>query len=396
MRSAALIRLHKWTGLVLAGWLVLQSCTGLAILFRHDLNRIVHRGVLTVQPQEAAAPVDEWVAAALRVAPAALVERIDYPLAAGDAALLTLREGDSGARRLVAVDPYRAAVTAHGGLARFPIEAAFWWHSHLLMPPFGKLIVGALGLVTAAMLVTGVIIWWPKGRRFARALRIVRTAGRPRLLLDLHRVPGALLASFALFVVATGMLLSFSDSVARVVALVLPLDPPPHIAPPGQATATPLASVEESVAAARARVPLATVRDVRFPPALADTVQVLLREHPEPIPRAVRQVWVSRAGPAVLGELDPARQASGNRLLRWFLPLHSGHFLGAAGIAVVALAGVCLLILSLTGLWMWSARRALRVAQAHASRARRSTDSAAPEALAGPGRGVPARGPRVQ
>ncbi len=288
-----------------------------------------------------------------------MIERIDYPVRSGDAVLMTMQCRGCGERRLVAVNPYTAEVTASGGLARFPVEAAFWLHSNLWLPPTGKYVVGALGLIVVGMAGTGLWMWWPRRGAFRRAFRVVRNAGRLRLLLDLHRIPGAIASLAILWVASSGVLLSYSGGVAAALRPVMPFADPLRLQTP-HAKAGATSGIEPLVDIARTEFPQSTVRDVRWNEGRENVVQVLLRPRIETIPRAAEHELQRRDDGAVLARVFPARLLICDRLIRWLLPLHSGHYGGGAGTGVSMVAALGLLCLGVTGLWMWLARRAQR------------------------------------
>ncbi len=54
-------RLHKWFGLGAGAWIFMQALTGTTILYRAELNRVLHAGVLTIEPAGTRLPVDRWM-----------------------------------------------------------------------------------------------------------------------------------------------------------------------------------------------------------------------------------------------------------------------------------------------------------------------------------------------
>jgi uncharacterized iron-regulated membrane protein len=62
----------------------------------------------------------------------------------------------------------------------------------------------------------------------------------------------------------------------------------------------------------------------------------------------------------ITGVIRPARGSAGDRFMAWLYPLHTGGAFGWPGRLLVALAGIVVLVLNVTGLYTWCVRWRMR------------------------------------
>jgi uncharacterized iron-regulated membrane protein len=82
------------------------------------------------------------------------------------------------------------------------VNTLFKLHSSLLLESTGKAILAWVALAYLVLLVTGLVLWWP--RHWAQAWRVELRKNLARSLFDLHRVGGAALGVLLAVSVATG------------------------------------------------------------------------------------------------------------------------------------------------------------------------------------------------
>jgi Uncharacterized iron-regulated membrane protein len=191
-------RWHFWAALIVVPFVLWQSVTGTLYLWGYDWVRWNHPALTTVVPQGSMQPISTQVAAALRTAPTAHVQAIQRSADARSSTVVLLRAAD-GLPEPVFVDPYRASVLGslpasgwmpgwsralHGG---WPLGAPGSW---LLELGDGWAMV---------MVLTGLYLWWPRGRRNWLAGLVPRLRSGPRVLWrDLHACVGAWFAILVL------------------------------------------------------------------------------------------------------------------------------------------------------------------------------------------------------
>lgn len=226
----------------------------------------------------------------------------------------------------------------------------------------GRSVVGLLGLLLLASLASGLVLWWPRSAaQWRGAWRAKPGAGAARRTWDRHRLVGLYGAPLLLLLALTGALLALPDWVDPLVARLsapLPLPTARSTLPAATAPRPSPITLDRALAAAQARFPLAQARWVDTPDGPEGVYRVRLQQPGEPS-RRFPKTWVliDAYSAAVLAVRDPQQQGRGDALLAWLHPLHNGEVAGWTGRALIALAGLALPYLWLTGLHRWLDRR---------------------------------------
>lgn len=198
----AVWRWHFYAGLLVLPFLAWLALTGAAFVYQQQIDRGFHHALKVVQPAQARLPAQPLVEAALRTQPGQVFR---YATPAGiDGSVeigVVTRHGD---RQVVYVDPYRGRV-----LGQLPEHGTLAWtirrlHSLELLGPFANALIEVAAGWAILLVLTGVYLWWPRGRRGG----VLSVRGRPRQRLfwrDLHAVTGAGVGAVLLFLALTGM-----------------------------------------------------------------------------------------------------------------------------------------------------------------------------------------------
>ncbi len=242
---------------------------------------------------------------------------------------------------------------------------AFVIHSGLIFGPLGAATVGVLGLFLFFSLLTGVYLWWPRGRWRSAFFLILSKAGSRAFLGELHSICG-LYASLLLGLAAlTGFYYAFQPLVRSAVAAVLPVAPSggggmasmaEHV---GMSMGGPGGAMDADAAVTRAKS--------LFPDRPLKMLMRMGAEHPiyqislaatDRSPSAVGETQLTLDGSgAILGIRDPAHERAGDTLVRWLIPLHTGVAFGIAGRVVMSIVGLTPTFFFVTGVWVWLRRR---------------------------------------
>jgi uncharacterized iron-regulated membrane protein len=262
----ALFQLHLWSGLILGLYIVVACVSGSVLVFRNDIYNLF----------------EDWI-----------------------------RDGTA---------------TGHSPVVRFGYSSLSWFgdlHGRLLLGVHGMMINAIGGFLTAAVCVTGLVIWWPGLSRWRRGLIVKGGVGWKRFNFDLHSAVG--FWTFAILFVwgMTGGYFVFPEPFRAVINLFTPIDPP-RVAVAQNAATQQLPSQQRN--APQSRPSSASASTVQTPPPAA----------PSPFPRRRRRPLTK-----------------GGKILQWFSFLHYGNFAGWKVKTIWALLGFAPVILFGTALVMW-------------------------------------------
>ncbi len=192
-------RWHFYAALYVLPFIIILSLTGAIYLFKPQIDRWEERGfqgLSTTNAVSANAQLD----AALSAFPGARFDSYRLPQRSGDAAMIHLALADGASMRDVFVSPQgqllgdrdpAAATTSF--IARI--------HSSLLAGRAGEWMVELAASWAIVMILTGLYLWWPRGRGLAGTL----WPRRKSLMRDLHAVPGFWVSALALLLLISGL-----------------------------------------------------------------------------------------------------------------------------------------------------------------------------------------------
>lgn len=202
----AVWRWHFYAGLIVLPFMILLAVTGALYLFKDEINDTFYGELLKVEKVDTTplAP-SEMAARALAAHPGTL--KAYRPPAGVDRSARVTIAGKDGEKDAVYVNPYSGAVLGSawdGGSAGTP----FMWtvrklHSLEYVGWLGNRIIECVAGWALILTITGVYLWWPRGRKVG-VLLPRRKSGRP-FWRDLHAVTGLYTAGFIVFLAISGL-----------------------------------------------------------------------------------------------------------------------------------------------------------------------------------------------
>ena len=213
--KAILLQVHSIAGLVLALLLAVIALTGAIMSFEDEIGDYLNRGIMQVAPRQAPALMpDELVA---RLTAAQDVGKVSAVTLASDpsaAVHVRFARDERGARpSSLYVDPYDAGVLgAPRGEEFFATVRKL--HRWLLIPGdakgWGRQITGVAALGLIVMLISGLVLRWPRRARSAKMWLKPNLGLRGRgLHRSLHAVIGTWVLPVYLVMTLTGLWYSF-------------------------------------------------------------------------------------------------------------------------------------------------------------------------------------------
>src|SRR5690606_33845421 len=175
------------------------ALSGTVFLFKPQVDRWEERDFRGFPAANVVSPADQ-VESALAAFPGSRFHSYRLPGQADHAALIHLALPGDGGMRDVFVSPQGAVLGSFNASTRV-IEVARRIHGQLLMGRAGSWLVELVACWALVMVITGLYLWWPRGRGPAGVL----WPRRRTLLRDLHAVAGFWISAFVLVLLVTGL-----------------------------------------------------------------------------------------------------------------------------------------------------------------------------------------------
>lgn len=355
-------RLHLWLGFALAGFYVLTALTGAALSFYREIDRLI----VPLPPLPAVAHVDSWQ-------PYVDLLRHHFPQRPGPWRLELPEPGDSvmvvryphpeeappGAHTRLLVDVALAspAVLNQRLWGETVMTVLYQLHYALCLGDTGRMIQGGVAVASVISLISGGLLWLTtlKGR-WRNALPRLRSGGVRRPY-DLHLLGAAYALPVLLVVCATGAYLTMPSWFTPALTRLADTTPPPPLPKGGPLRIGP----DQALATAQAQFPDAVPRWLEVPATQGGLYRISLHQPHEPDPRFPKTaVWIDAETGLVVAIQDAERHRTGDSIMAWMRPLHSGIAFGLPGQIIVCLVGALSATVPVTGLWFWWRRQAAR------------------------------------
>ena len=241
-------------------------------------------------------------------------------------------------------------------------DAVMWMrdlHTHLLAGEAGEQVLGASGIVSLFLLLSGLYLWWPRLAALAASLRW-HAAPPARRWLSWHRSLGVLLLPLLLVVTFTGVAMVYSQPFRS--ALRWTFADGPEVVPPLPIERRTIAIDWPAVllAAADAAPRGSELRRVSVPEGDNALVSIRFRAPGEWHPNGRSVIWLDPYRARAVQVHDATAQGTGARISETMYPLHGGFVGGRAWQWAVAAAGLLPAFLLATGFLFWRARRRRR------------------------------------
>lgn len=231
----------------------------------------------------------------------------------------------------------------------------FELHSTLHAGESGRAMLAWAALAYGAMLMSGLVLWWPV--RWGHAFTVRTGSGPTVTLRDLHRVAGAALGLLVTVAVLTGAYMAWRPVAGWVTYLSgrTPATLPAPKGTPHPATAT--ATIDTAIQRSKQHWPDAMVSVVHVPPGSVAATRVRLRLADDPHPIGMSTAWLDPVSGGVRTARRWSELEAGSRAFSFVYPLHTGALSGILTLLATFTAGVALAVFGCTGVWLWWQRR---------------------------------------
>jgi len=196
-------RWHFYAGLFVLPFILILSLTGAAYLFKPQIERWEERDYIGLGMAGAASPHAQ-ADAALAAFPGASFHAYRLPREDGDAAMIHLGMPDGKTMRDVFVSPQGRMLGSINPENRIAAMLSRF-HGSLMIGTIGDRLVELAASWAIVMILTGLYLWWPRGRGPSGVIWPRIGNGGRVFLRDLHAVTGFWVSGLALVLLVTGL-----------------------------------------------------------------------------------------------------------------------------------------------------------------------------------------------
>jgi uncharacterized iron-regulated membrane protein len=348
---------HKWTSLICTIFLLLLCITGLPLIFYHEIDHLLgHEAEPAAMPGVPTANLDKIVTTGLAKYPGAVAQFLSFD---DEAPLVYLTVGP----KPDSAPDLNHTLTMDARTAQIydvpPFDEGFMWvmfklHTDLYAGLPGMLFLGFMGLLFAASIVSGAVVYGPFMLRID--FGTVRKKKSTRIKwLDLHNLLGVVTLAWAFVVGFTGVINTLATPIIQLwqynelSAVVAPYQ--------GKPAPTQLGSMEEAMRTARAAAPHMTPAFVAYPGTAYSSPHhyaIFMRGDTELTKKLLKPALVDTVTGKLTNVVD----------LPWYVaallvsqPLHFGDYGGMPMKIIWAVLDVITIIVLGSGIYLWLGRR---------------------------------------
>lgn len=359
-------RIHLYLSLA-AGLVILLCClTGAILVFEKDLQMALNKKRYYVTAQEERLPLSALVGKVKEEYSGAKVNGIKTYVQTDRSAEINItlpkgeRQAAKGGERqpgfTVFINPYTGEVLEKYSYRETFFYQVFALHRWLLGgdKSVGKYIVGVSTLIFLFILITGIILWWPKTRNILKQrLKIKWDGGWKRLNHDLHLVLGFYSAILLFIFAFTGLAWSFEWFNKGIYTVTKSPQknptPPKSIIPENQLAIGPDAVLER----AQSLYPQAVFYNINFPKDSTEVFTASVLPVNAAHENATDAVYVDQYSGSVVGQLPYSERSLGARVRSAFKPIHTGSIWGWPSKIIAFIVCLFGVTFPVTGTIMW-------------------------------------------
>lgn len=357
-------KLHRWLGLASGLVVFIIAITGCLYAFQEEIRNLTQPYRFVEVQQQAQLPPSRLSAVAEKLLPEKHIHAVLYS-GPGKAAQVIFFSFEPEYYYTVYLDPYTAEV-----LKVKDMEADFFHiildgHFYLWLPPeIGQPVAATATLIFLIMLITGIVLWWPKKKKSANQRFTIRWNARwRRTNYDLHNVLGFYVFSIAVILALTGLVWGFQWFANSVYAAAGGEKSLVYTDPPSDTTFTyegEIPAIDKVYNLMKREYKLAQSIEVHIP--LSPAIAIAANANPEAgtywkidyryfDQHSLEEVSVDH----IYGRFPEAKAA--DKLLRMNYDVHTGAILGLPGKILAFMASLICASLPVTGIYIWWGRR---------------------------------------
>ena len=358
-------KLHLWLGLSSGLVVFIISITGCIYAFQSEIQNLIQPYRFVEYEEKAALPPSQLRAIAEKELPGKKIHAVLYAKP-GNAAQVIFYDFDPEYFYLVYLNPYSGEVLKVKDENADFFRIVLMGHFYLWLPPeIGQLIATSATLIFLVMLISGIILWWPKNKKATKQRFKIKWRARwRRKNYDLHNVLGFYITWIAIILATTGMVFGFQWFAKGVYAVAGGEKELLYIEPFSDTTQmiaqADISAGDKLYYKLRAENPTAEMMEVHVPETASAPILVTVNPDDKTYWQTdyryfdqytLKELPVNH----IYGRSKEAKAA--DNLLRMNYDIHTGAIIGLPGKILAFFASLIAASLPVTGFCIWWGRR---------------------------------------
>nr|WP_294782550.1 PepSY-associated TM helix domain-containing protein [uncultured Flavobacterium sp.] len=354
--------LHLWLGLASGLIVFVVALTGSILVFEEELDEFFNPEFYKVAAvKNEKLPVDVIISNIEKEYHILEIKRIHSFQDPERTLIMTGKDADKK-NQIFAVDPYTGKVQiAMPEKGRF-FSIVLDLHRHLIMGEFGKAITGISCLIFVFMLLSGLVLWWPKKRKnLKQRLTVKWGASFKRVNWDFHSTFGFYTFLVLLIISLTGLTWSYKWFESGIYLLAdgttkkpsAKVDNPTTIDPKIEKTFfyQNILSKTDSIYKFKGDT------QIRMPSDTTSSIMVIKLNTEKSIPNISSMVYFDEYTGAIVKTKPYESFSNGDKIRRLIYPIHTGSIYGYPTKILAFLVCLFAFTLPITGLLIWTGRK---------------------------------------
>lgn len=365
-------KVHLWLGLSSGLVVFIISVTGCIYAFQSEIRDLT-------QPYRFVGYQDKPVLMPSRLKeiaenelPGKKIHGVLYPKP-GQAAQVSFYDFDPEYYYITYLDPYTGEVLKVKDENADFFRVVLMGHFYLWLPPaIGQPVVATATLIFLIMLISGIVLWWPKNKKAAKQRFSVKWSARwRRKNYDLHNVLGFYITWVAIILAVTGLVWGFQWFAQGLYKVAGGEKSLVYAEPESDTTRImegDIPAIDRLYLRLRAENPRAEAIEVHAPATKSSAIEVSINPDSKTYwktdYRYFDQYTLAEVGvDHIYGRSEDAGMA--DNLIRMNYDIHTGAIIGLPGKILAFFASLIAASLPVTGFYIWWGRKKKKKAESH-------------------------------
>ncbi|MBW8684333.1 PepSY-associated TM helix domain-containing protein [Chitinophaga rhizophila] len=363
-------KVHLWLGFISGLGVFIIAVTGCILAFQQEIESITKPYLHTPSRQgEKPLPPSVLKAIAMKEVTDKQPNGINYP-GADKSVSVMFYGAEPDYYYQVFMDPYTGKVINVWSEESDFFHFILHGHYYLWLPPkIGQPVTASVTLIFVVMLISGLVLWWPKNKAAARQRFTIKWDAKwRRKNYDLHNVLGFYILAIGLLLATTGLVWGFewfSKSLYYTTSGGKEL--PPYAPPLSDTTKLARYTAPEDQVWEKLynKAPQGAAINIGYVSGKSDAIAASVNYRPGTYYK-MDNYYFDRNTLAILPAEGPytgeyAKASFGNKLRQMNYDIHVGAIIGLPGKIIVFMASLICASLPVTGIYIWWGRRHKKV-----------------------------------